>query len=49
VSAEVERALTNGLTRDELVEAITHLAFYSGWPTSVSAAVIAKRVFNQEG
>ena len=45
----LERALTNGLTRDELVEAITHLAFYSGWPTSVSAAVIAKRVFNQEG
>ena len=43
----LERALENGLTKDELVEAITHLAFYSGWPTSVSAATIAKEVFNQ--
>jgi 4-carboxymuconolactone decarboxylase len=43
----LERALTNGLTRDELVEAITHLAFYSGWPTAVSAATIAKEVFHQ--
>ena len=31
------RALENGVTRDELVEAITHLAFYSGWPTAVTA------------
>ena len=33
----LHRALENGLTRDELVEAITHLAFYSGWPTAVTA------------
>jgi 4-carboxymuconolactone decarboxylase len=37
-------AVKNGLTREELVEAITHLAFYSGWPNSVSAATIAKDV-----
>lgn len=37
-------ASQNGLTREELVEAITHLAFYSGWPSSVSAATIAKEV-----
>lgn len=37
-------ASQNGLTREELVEAITHLAFYSGWPNSVSAATIAKEV-----
>ena len=43
----LERALANGLTRDELVEAITHLAFYSGWPTSVSAATIAREVFSR--
>lgn len=30
-------ALKNGLTTDELVEAITHLAFYAGWPTAVTA------------
>ena len=40
-------ALDNGLTREELVELITHLAFYSGWPTSVSAATIAKKVFEE--
>jgi 4-carboxymuconolactone decarboxylase len=33
--------------RDEIVETITHLAFYSGWPTANSAATIAKRVFEE--
>jgi len=37
-------ASKNGLTREELVETITHLAFYSGWPSSVSAATLAKDV-----
>ena len=37
-------ASKNGLTREELAEAITHLAFYSGWPSSVTAATIAKDV-----
>lgn len=41
----LERALGNGVTKDELSELITHLAFYSGWPTAVTAAVIAKEVF----
>jgi 4-carboxymuconolactone decarboxylase len=41
----LERALVNGLSKEELVEAITHLAFYSGWPTAVSAATVAKDVF----
>jgi 4-carboxymuconolactone decarboxylase len=31
------RALENGLTQDELAETITHLAFYAGWPSAVSA------------
>jgi len=31
------RALENGVTKDELVELVTHLAFYSGWPNSMSA------------
>ena len=42
------RALENGVTKDELVEAITHLAFYSGWPTAVSAVTVAKEVFKQD-
>ena len=37
-------ASQNGLTREELAETITHLAFYSGWPSSVSAATIAKEI-----
>lgn len=43
--AHLERALDNGLTKDELIEVITHLAFYSGWPTAMTAAAIAKDVF----
>lgn len=38
-------ALYNGVTQDELVEMITHLAFYAGWPTSVTAATIARATF----
>lgn len=40
------RALDNGVTKDELSELITHLAFYSGWPTAVTAASVAKDVFD---
>ena len=31
------RALRNGVTKEELVEMITHMAFYSGWPSAVTA------------
>jgi 4-carboxymuconolactone decarboxylase len=41
----LNRALENGVTKDELVELITHLAFYSGWPTAMSAIMLAKEVF----
>jgi 4-carboxymuconolactone decarboxylase len=43
----LERALGNGVTKDEIAELITHLAFYSGWPTAMSAALVAKEVFEQ--
>jgi len=39
------RALDNGVTREEIVELITHLAFYTGWPNAGSAAEVAKQVF----
>lgn len=39
------RALDHGVTREEIIEAITHLAFYAGWPSAGSAAVAAKQVF----
>jgi 4-carboxymuconolactone decarboxylase len=42
--SHLELTSRNGLTREELAEAITHLAFYSGWPSSVPTATIAKEV-----
>jgi 4-carboxymuconolactone decarboxylase len=38
-------ARENGVTEAEMIEAITHLAFYSGWPNAVTAISIAKEVF----
>ena len=41
----LNRAVDNGVTHDEIMETITHLAFYSGFPTAITAATIAKEVF----
>ena len=41
----MKTALNNGVTKDELLEVITHLAFYGGWPVAMSAAQVAKKVF----
>lgn len=41
----IKRALENGLSREEMIEAITHLAFYAGWPNASTALPIAERVF----
>ena len=38
-------AKQNGATEDELIEAITHLAFYAGWPKAMSAMAVAKQIF----
>lgn len=38
-------ARANGVTQEELVETITHLAFYAGWPNAVTAINVAKEVF----
>lgn len=43
------RALANGVTREELLELITHLAFYGGWPNAVSAALRAREVLGANG
>jgi len=39
------RALENGVTKAELIELITHLAFYAGWPSAMSALNRAKELF----
>jgi len=44
----LERALANGVTREELGELITHLAFYAGWPSAVTAVTVAKEVFGKK-
>jgi 4-carboxymuconolactone decarboxylase len=43
----LRRALENGVTRDELIELITHLAFYAGWPSAMTAMRTAKDVFTK--
>ncbi|MEV1248318.1 carboxymuconolactone decarboxylase family protein [Nonomuraea sp. NPDC049750] len=40
------RAKENGVTETELIEAITHLAFYAGWPKAMTAITTAKQVFS---
>ena len=45
LTGHLERALANGVTKLEIGELITHLAFYSGWPTAMTAGRIASQVF----
>lgn len=42
------RALENGVTEAELVEMITHLAFYAGWPAAFSAITRAKELLRDK-
>jgi 4-carboxymuconolactone decarboxylase len=46
--SHLARARANGVTQEEAVEVITHLAFYSGWPNAVMAVGVAREVFNAE-
>lgn len=41
-------AKQNGNSEAELIETITHLAFYAGWPKAMAAMAVAKRVFRGE-
>jgi len=43
----LKKALENGLTREEIVGTITHLAFYAGWPPAMTALQIARGVFDE--
>ncbi len=45
--AHLARARANGVTQDEAVEVITHLAFYAGWPSAVTAVGVAREVYQQ--
>lgn len=40
-------ALQNGVTKDEIIGVITHLAFYGGWPVANTALTIARKAFQE--
>jgi 4-carboxymuconolactone decarboxylase len=46
LSGHLQRALANGVTRDEIGELITHVAFYAGWPCAVTASRVAAEAFD---
>jgi 4-carboxymuconolactone decarboxylase len=46
--SHLTRARENGVTQEELIETITHLAFYCGWPNAVNAINVAKEVFERK-
>jgi 4-carboxymuconolactone decarboxylase len=48
VQFHFKKAFENGLTKEELVAAITHIAFYAGWPTAASGFVHLKKVLDQQ-
>lgn len=46
--SHLARARDNGVTEEQVVETITHLAFYAGWPSAVTAVTVAKDVFRNK-
>ncbi|GFO62774.1 carboxymuconolactone decarboxylase family protein [Geomonas paludis] len=46
VEFHLKKGLENGLTKEELVAAITHIAFYAGWPTAASGFAHLKNVLD---
>jgi len=44
--SHMQLARTNGVTETEIVEAITQLAFYAGWPNAITAVGVAREVFH---
>src|SRR5436853_3638261 len=47
LTPHLNKAMDNGLTQAQAAEAITHLAFYVGWPNVFSAMPVAKDVFEK--
>jgi len=47
LKGHLRRALSNDVTEDEIGEIVTHLAFYCGWPSAMTAGVIAHEVFDE--
>jgi 4-carboxymuconolactone decarboxylase len=47
ITYHLNRAMDNGLTREQAAEVVTHLAFYAGWPNALSALPAMKDVFEK--
>ncbi|MCE7029584.1 carboxymuconolactone decarboxylase family protein [Jiella avicenniae] len=45
ITFHLDRAMDNGLTKDEASAMLSHLAFYAGWPNVFSAMPVAQKVF----
>ncbi|HUO22111.1 MAG TPA: carboxymuconolactone decarboxylase family protein [Caulobacteraceae bacterium] len=45
----LKKALENSVTKEEIIAAITHLAFYAGWPPAMTALQTARKVFDETG
>ena len=48
LKGHTERALANGVSKEEISEIITHMAFYAGWPSAMSAAKVVKQDFEEK-
>ena len=46
IPGHINRALDNGVTKEEIGEVIEHMAFYAGWPVAANAVRVAKEVFD---
>ncbi len=47
ITYHLNRAMDNGLTKEQASEVVTHLAFYAGWPNAFSALPVVKEVFEK--
>lgn len=43
----IENAKKNGVTKEEMAETLTHIAFYAGWPKAWAAFRMAKDVYSK--
>ena len=47
IPGHINRALDNGVTKEEIGEIVTHVAFYAGVPTAANAARLIKEVYDK--
>ncbi len=48
LKGHIKRALVNGVTKEEISEVVTHLAFYAGWPAAMVAATTAMEAYEED-